>query len=232
MAMECISAAYLTPAFNALTHAGVGMERYLSQSPLSAFRLDDPQALSPQYCIAELVEDVVATQGAEVVGHLMQSYRMENVPGWGEAITSTGDILEAISLAGSNAARILSDNRVTLRIEGATAIFEDTYLTGTAGGSAWKSMFSLPLAIDGFRAACGPEWLPFRIDLAFDDAKLIEEMYDLSGVDVRTAQPINRLHFSLATLAQKMSRPSVEDAPIPIVPERDRDRLMNVFDSL
>ncbi len=229
--LDCISAAYLEPTFQALSSAGVNMSGPSQKSYLGRFRLEDPSTIVPQACACAFFEYVTADQGREVTNCIASWYNMKNIPGWGGAITGTYDVLEAINLAGSAEGSIISDNRVQARVEGVVTIFEDLFLAGTGGKSEWKPMFSLLLAIDGFRAACGPNWMPLRIDTAFKDVSVLEDLFDLSDVEVRTSQSANRLYFDTTLLAKTMPKNEPDDR-WPSVPERRRDRLIRMFGAL
>ena len=159
-------------------------------------------------------------------------YTMAGIPHWGEAISSCPDLLSACKLASQPEARIISNNRVSLAVDGGTAVLTDAYTTSRTAETEWEALLSVFLVLDGIRCACGPDWMPRELDLAFGDTSALEQVFDLSDVVVRTNQTATRATFDTIDLSARMPVCRIGASVPPCVPETVQGQIYSLLDTL
>ena len=187
MKLPTAQSRYLAPTLAALTAAGAPVGKLLVGAGLEKFRLSDSDAVIPVARMLALFELIALRESdAALPVEIARAYRLGAVPGWGGALLACPDILSTIHLATDPRARIMSHNVVTAQIDGPKAIFSTHYTTENSPGQEWIAIMSCLLTLDGFRAGCGPDWLPDEIDIAASNIDVLADLVDLSGVVVRT----------------------------------------------
>ncbi|MEL6522809.1 MAG: AraC family transcriptional regulator [Pseudomonadota bacterium] len=229
---EVLSAAYIRPVFDTITRLGLPTERHLALNGLGKFRIYDNDAMLPKSLAFEFFDYMYRREGDELISEIMRNYSLLQVPVWGDATLSRPDIFSALRFAAATAPIISSESRLDIGFSGKTVIVTHTFGDGMFESELkWGSVWTLPLAIEIMRLACGPEWRPYRIDLTDDSTKIYDGVFDFAGVDIRLAQPNMRLHFGTLDLSKRLSV-SRSKLDLPQMAYSQADRVFRLLDAL
>ena len=231
--MDLVQSCFIAPTIDALKTSGAPVPKLLRQAGVDRFALEYPNAVMPVPVMLNLFTQIAHAEGStDFPGEIATQYRLEKVPGWGDALLTCPDILRTIQLATSPLAKVMSNNLVSARLDGPRAVFETSYTAKPSLAQEWVAIVSFLLTLDGFRAGCGANWVPDEIDIAASNIDVLDRLVDLSGVRVRTSQKSTRFYFKSRELLNDMTayhseRPA--DAPLP---DTAQSKLLRLFDSL
>jgi AraC-like DNA-binding protein len=231
--VEFVQSFCLLPTIKSLRLEGANVEGLLAASELAFFQIENPVAALPLPRVNAFFEEIARSEtGPGVPTAIARQYSLANLSDWGHFILACPDLLTACQTARLPEAGVLTNNRISLEINGAMATFNHHYTTSDSVGQQWSSMFSMFMTIDGFRAACGPDWMPLEMDVATPYVSALEAEFDLSGVVVRTDQRANRIRFRTTDLAQRMGVVSSDGLSMRHVPASSQARLVEIMDAL
>ncbi|MBS9719057.1 helix-turn-helix transcriptional regulator [Pseudohalocynthiibacter aestuariivivens] len=227
--MQFVHGVFIAPALKALNRENANTNDLFAQSGLDVFNMRDLGICLPLSRVAAFFDAVRSRMGHEMWLEIVRSYRMNNIPGWGDAIMGMPDLLSAVHLSTKPESSILSNETIVLNVSGPKSIFVDSFHHVDQQTRNWQSEFSLLLALDGFRAACGDAWAPIEIDLVSKDESILDSIRGLDNTTIRTGQLANRLVFETVDLATRMSGAYVD--PTHIAPTMD-GRMYALLDSI
>ena len=233
MGLDVVQGCYFAPVMNALEASGAPSSTLLKHTAFDKFKVQNPGAVIPVPVMLDLFDEIARAEGSmELPDEIGSRYRLDGLPGWGDALLSSPDILRTLQLATSPHARVLSHNTVSARLDGPKAIFETSFPANPSNAQEWLAIMSFLLSLDGFRAGCGADWVPDEIDIASSNIDVLERLFDLSGVVVRTNQPSTRIHFKSREIINQMN-PYHGGGPADIpLPETAQGKLLRILDSL
>lgn len=224
---------FVAPLLGVLKNAGAPLDKMLARAELSGFNCEDPNTIIPLPRMLALIREIGRQEcDQRLPVELVEAYRLDAVPGWGDALLMCPDILSTIQLAVSPQARIMSHNFDSAGINGPCATYRMHFTTPSSEAQEWVTIFSVFLAIDGFRAGCGEGWLPDEIDISASNIDALADVIDLNRVIVRTNQPTTCFRFPSSVLRQRMRPLSSQGELGAFLPLTVQESLYQLFASL
>ena len=231
--VHIVQAFFLLPVIESMRNTGSNVDAPISAVDLDKFRFEDPDTSLPLNRANALLEHFARTEtGPRLPAAVLSHYSIQNMAEWGKAILACPDLLTAVKMATQPGASMFTNNVLSLIVDGPTATFIDHFTTADSLAQEWWSLFSAFLAIDGFRAACGPDWKPLELDVASSDISALEGVLDLSGVIVRNGCRSNCMRFRTSDLTRRMPIATDGRNGLSVMPANVRRCVFNVLDGL
>lgn len=235
-AIHLAQVGFFKPVLEALLASGANVDQLLRRSGLHRFNLDNENAYVPQQAMQSLFELIKAREGIDAfLPAFANSLHVAQLANWGNTLSNKSNLLSAVKFAVRYGHIVLTNERITLRVEGRKATV--SLLFDDAPKSYWSQFEELNFAYmySTFRLAAGANTAPDEIHLQALRAPDLDVLLPPgNNTRVLLGQPATALVFPAELLASPMlglSAMSQPDPDFPQQPPGTADAITAVFDA-
>lgn len=213
---------FFQPVVEGMRAAGVPIERLLRKSELHRFNLDVPENYVPQLAVRRLFDLIRRQQGVDdFLSEFGSRVEIAQLANWGSTLSHRSDLLAACQFAVRYGHVVLTNERISLEIEGRQAKVSLLFLDLQA--SDWSQMEYVNLAYmySTFRLAAGADTAPDEIHLqSCEEPNLDVLLPEGNSTRVLLGQPSTALVFPVEILAAPMLGLTTRCGSVPPFPEK------------
>jgi len=207
--MHIAQVGFIKPILDKLTISGTSINPILERSGLKNFRMEDMEAYVPIDFMYNFLNEIPHVEGmSDFLGVFSKDLELQAISQWGALIAYAPDLLSACKLAEVNDKVMLTNESISLAINGHKAILEIGLDDGPILGRELHECINLALTVNGIRLAGGKDFAPTELHLQQETVPNLDILLP-SGCDTKiyTGQPATGFVFESSLLTNPMLPP-------------------------